>query len=593
MFGSRRRWTRFGLDQSGFTLVETLAALIVFTLVTLGVLPLLASSLRGATVARSYTVGRNLAQQAMERVRGLPYHIAFNTRAKKVDVLDLYYPTAQSTGVSTIVCTSASVAELACPRNIITDYTVTFRSEFVNAADASTVLRAGTDYTNAYAWNSSSDAPPSQLLRITITATWSVGGVARNFALQSLISDRKFGELKFSGTATVDYLVRTTGSFFDTTGNQGDLIAQLGGSESTIESKLQSSAVQTVSAGALNLLDTSGAELATPVAGAQKTIRVPPQTNVLDPGTTTSASAGEVSHGGVPVARMEPTQATGVKAGVAAELPYAGGTFVYALDSTVTDPPRSDFWAGGQPPLLQSLLGLESGGHMVEVFERSSNGTTIAAADSLFGGTTATSTSLASATPGTESTAAASLKEVRFFALDAARIPVRTYGGAVAVLRNFTSNVRCLSTGTAGAMVQATWTATMTYWQDPEDDVSGNGSYVDVATLSGAAGTDPLAAIKAANPLVWEAPTDDPLQQDVYLFEDPTATPAKPGYLVDWSTASTVSTAGVQKHPSGDETSAKISGAVSVRTATPDPRVSTGLFVQVGSLSCRSVDFRV
>ncbi|HEX2196941.1 MAG TPA: type II secretion system protein, partial [Actinomycetota bacterium] len=56
--------------EGGFTLVETLAAMMIFSLVTLGTTPLLLSSIRGATLSGSFTVGKNLASEAMERVRG-------------------------------------------------------------------------------------------------------------------------------------------------------------------------------------------------------------------------------------------------------------------------------------------------------------------------------------------------------------------------------------------------------------------------------------------------------------------------------------------------------------------------------------------
>ena len=62
--------------QLGLTLVETMAALLVFALVTLGTFPLLASALRGGNLSRSGTVGKNLAQEALERIRGLPYFVS-------------------------------------------------------------------------------------------------------------------------------------------------------------------------------------------------------------------------------------------------------------------------------------------------------------------------------------------------------------------------------------------------------------------------------------------------------------------------------------------------------------------------------------
>ena len=576
----------------GFTLVETLAALLVFTLVTLGVLPLLASSLRGATLARSYTIGRNLAQQAMERVRGLPYHVGFSTQPTRVDVLDLYYPTAQTDGLATTVCDATTTANPACLRNLATDYSITFEAAFVPPAAPGTVLVAPTDYPTSYAWNSATDAPPSQLLRMTVTASWDVGGVERDYSIQSLISDRRFGDLKFSGTSSLDYLVRATGSFFEG-GEQADLIAEIGSADATIESKLQSSAEQVVRAATLTLLDLAGLEVSPAVSGGETTVRVPPQANVIDPGQSDLGDAGVLVHGSRTVASIQQSLTDGVKAGVAAEVPYADGAFTLATGA----PAGVDFWIADQssPTVTEGPLALDAAGHFLEIVDTE-------VASDVAGETTAGSTSLGSGNPETVTTATGSLRQLRLFPLATARIPDRTYGGAVVVLRDFVSEVRCASTGTTNTEAVATWSATMSYWTEPDDGVSGGGAYVNVP-LAGTLGADPLAALKSSNPLVWEAPepvddgdpaTVEPsLERDVYLFKD--AANGRLGYLQDWSSESDVSTTGVQEETEegGVETSAKIPGAVSLSTVAPDPASSTGLSVEIGSLSCRSVEFRV
>ncbi len=98
----RRLLWRGGSDQ-GFSLVEVLAAMSVFGIITLGTVPLVLTSLKGAALSRSYTVGKNLAVQAMERARGLPYYVDFPTQKayasdtgapRKVDLLDMYYPSS-------------------------------------------------------------------------------------------------------------------------------------------------------------------------------------------------------------------------------------------------------------------------------------------------------------------------------------------------------------------------------------------------------------------------------------------------------------------------------------------------------------------
>ena len=585
----------------GFSLIETLAALLIFSLVTLGVAPLILSSIRGASLSRSYTVGRNLAQQAMERVRGLPYSVAYNTRARAVDVLDLYYPLARTDGISLTTCTSVTSATSACPRNISDDYTVSFRAEFVNQNNPNTVLRAGTaaeNYDPGYAWNViGKDVPPSQLIRMTITTSWRVLGKPRSYQLQSLIADRRFGDLKFSGAGEIEHVVRVSGSFSDPVAGQSNLSAVIGASESTIESKLSTSAEQTVDAGVLGLFDPSGANLSgSPVSGATVSVRVPPSGNVGEAGDPVASAdkvdvaptpASSVSHGGVPLAAIDRTSATGIKARVAAELPRSEGAFTY-----VTSTPNAlDFWAGSQTGLDSSPLALDPLAHVIEVREEDSNSSgTISTDETIYGSSSALATALSSSTPKTETTARAHLGQLRLFPTISTRVPERTYGGAVVVLSNFRSSVRCSSTGTAAAVAEGAWSATLRFWRDPEDGLT-NGSYSTV-NLAGALGADPLAGLSQTNnPLVWEKPDGDvSMSEDIYLFNDPVN--LRKGYLQRWSTAFNSSSTGVKKDASGDETSARIPTAVTIETATAGAR-NGPLLLQVGSVSCQSLEFRI
>ena len=134
--------------ERGFTLIETMVAISVFSIMTVGIAPLLLTSLRGSSLARSYTVGKNLAQESMERVRGFPYY----DTAPRRDVADLYFPNLStgydaSTQTFVTTCTSttsipATSGALACPPDhadgtttIPAGYTVSFRAQFVRPAN--------------------------------------------------------------------------------------------------------------------------------------------------------------------------------------------------------------------------------------------------------------------------------------------------------------------------------------------------------------------------------------------------------------------------------------------------------------------------
>ena len=85
-------------NQLGFSLTETLVSLSIFSLITLGMAPLMAGSIRGTALARSYTVGKNFAAESMERVRGFPFFESMKGAATppRQDVLDFYFPDRQS-----------------------------------------------------------------------------------------------------------------------------------------------------------------------------------------------------------------------------------------------------------------------------------------------------------------------------------------------------------------------------------------------------------------------------------------------------------------------------------------------------------------
>jgi prepilin-type N-terminal cleavage/methylation domain-containing protein len=110
-------------SSKGMSLVEVLVALLVFTIVTLGVIPLLASSIRGSNTSRAGTVGKNIVVEAMERARGLPFYVSHAADASDVDLLDFYYPSSAgaSGGVYTVNCPSGTT-DPACPGDIPDDY---------------------------------------------------------------------------------------------------------------------------------------------------------------------------------------------------------------------------------------------------------------------------------------------------------------------------------------------------------------------------------------------------------------------------------------------------------------------------------------
>ena len=266
----RRLLWRGGSDQ-GFSLVEVLAAMSVFGIITLGTVPLVLTSLKGAALSRSYTVGKNLAVQAMERARGLPYYVDFPTQKayasdtgapRKVDLLDMYYPSYDASGVFTTTCTD-SVADRQrpeCPKEVPPNYTVVFKARFVSAvASGSSETYQTKVAPGSYAWNPSTysgqDRPPTQLVELTVTASWQMRDATRSFSLKGLIGDRPYGKVTVDGAANLNYLVRATTVLVDASGGRRRVVGTAGMSESGVQTKTISSADQTVRAAQLQLFD--------------------------------------------------------------------------------------------------------------------------------------------------------------------------------------------------------------------------------------------------------------------------------------------------------------------------------------------------
>jgi prepilin-type N-terminal cleavage/methylation domain-containing protein len=91
----RRRALAHGED-SGFTLVEILVGLILFALVAQGLAAVLISSANSSLFTRMSTTAKNLAQQRIDAMRSLPFHVDAQN-GPYVDLLDLYYHDASGT----------------------------------------------------------------------------------------------------------------------------------------------------------------------------------------------------------------------------------------------------------------------------------------------------------------------------------------------------------------------------------------------------------------------------------------------------------------------------------------------------------------
>ena len=335
--------------QEGLTLIEVLAALTIFAVVTVGIFPLLASSIRGATLSRSTTIGKNVAVRAMERIRGLPFSrsVATTTSARRVDVVDLFFPCAPAsnsdnpncpvngvatslagtryvytgtlsdalrptesipTGTFVTTCTTATLTNPACPRSLPAGYSIRFDAQFVSGSNTSpetyTVLNSTTSppVPTSYNWAAvATEGAPSQIVKIRANVFWTIGDDTEFYVLESLVADRKLALEKIQGTAKVDYAVRAITNYSSGGPAPSEMSAVGAQSSAGITSRLTAIAEESATGGqALLTRQATATEEAIPLAtpapvGATGIYAAPPdQTSLPDPSAT--AAAQPVTH---------------------------------------------------------------------------------------------------------------------------------------------------------------------------------------------------------------------------------------------------------------------------------------------------------
>jgi prepilin-type N-terminal cleavage/methylation domain-containing protein len=594
-------------DQRGLTLIETVVALFVFSVVTLGITPLITSALRGSATSRSYTIGKNLAVNTMERIRGLPYFVSTSGVASPTrrDVLDLYYPntgSGYSAGKFTTVCsrttqTPAESAPAACPSDfedlalsggtsaIPDGYTIKIETEFVKPGIESGGEQSFDLVTppSTYNWATlATESPPAQMVRIAVTATWPIGTSTKTFALTSLIGERTLSPDRVRARANVDFGIQAVTSYLADDGRVSTLTSLGGRSISAIGTRSVSGADQDTRAGRLTLSEHEDATTGAPgtvlqdLFGAGSIVHAPPDSFYAPDSTALSQTATyqvNASSSPTSIAFIGPTSTTGVGARVLDELPRAEGMYTY----TGTD---LEYWVDNQASTGSRTELLLHGTRNMLTVRKDVLGIT--------GSTKTESTAIApAATRKVQATATAKLGRMDLFPTTFISQEQR----AVVVISDFQVSLTCTSTADPGtASVAGTWSAKVKYWKDllPADD-NDIGAYTNVGSLDGtiggsvAGGTEALEGIQTANPLVYDSSDDT---EDVYLF----VAPGKKGYLQDWSMTPEIAWT---EDAFGRTTSASLEGAMQIITNATNPAISdSALNITLGKVGCQATDKR-
>jgi prepilin-type N-terminal cleavage/methylation domain-containing protein len=208
----RRRASRGG--DAGFTLLEIMVAMVLLALIALALVPVLISSARATTDAKRATTAKNLAQQLIDTMRNLPFHVDAQN-GPFLDLLDDYYTNIKTTsttlpsGGTGIWCQSSSVpGSVSCPpvsglnypyyqatfTNAFntTGFTQTVYTQFLTSAQPLPAVVPATTLTNM-SYDSSTvghDQPPSLLLGVTIVTAWQgLNGVAKTSRVYTEVTD--------------------------------------------------------------------------------------------------------------------------------------------------------------------------------------------------------------------------------------------------------------------------------------------------------------------------------------------------------------------------------------------------------------------
>lgn len=575
-----------------------MAALMVFMIITLGIIPLLLSSIRAAALSRSFTVGKNVAIEGMERARDLPFRVAYASQNRKVDVLDAYFPRATGSGYAagsgasppaqgdykyTTVCTPSSPADAACIPGLPAGYKMTFTAQFVKPTNTSPETYVPVAPVASYAWDSvANDGAASQLLRISVLAEWTQAGAPESFRLTSIVADRKFGiQRSLRGSASVDYGIQILTSYTISPSGTADLSVIGGNVGSGIESQESSSADQTVVSGEMRKLPST----TDPQRAATSVHHAAPDS------TPTGISAAALTYTDAAAtpgnrAFLNNTATSGLQVGVASQLPQAQGSFSYSQSGANTGYNSSvssttdQLWAHNKISTVApvSNLRLDSTKKLLTVRPFNPGTGNV----SLSGNTSAVATSGGVTTNAQVRLGRVLLMPTTSLVVTATTTPAPAAGvateRAVIAIDDFKANVTCTSTRNgATATVVTSWSATLWYWTDTTSNNTRDGSYKKTTLPVPGAGESTLAAIKTANPVVYDAATD------IRLF-------GTTAYLKDWSSLAAATTSPITD---GRETSAVLDGALRVQTNPTDTALpESGLTTALGNISCESVDRR-
>lgn len=212
----RRRRSRAANADGGFTLVEVMVALGLLMVVLAATLPAFLAMVKAGTTARMQAQAKNLAQERLEQIRDLRFHVD-RQNGPFLDLLDLYYTNASTAGSSTTVnvgplalvgtyvptaaasgglpagpyyktvINSICVDGTSCPAG--TSFVQTIALQFLQPSGAPV---PASRFENTYdSQTVGGDAPPSSTVGVTVVTSWTQAGQAKSYRTYTRVTESR------------------------------------------------------------------------------------------------------------------------------------------------------------------------------------------------------------------------------------------------------------------------------------------------------------------------------------------------------------------------------------------------------------------
>lgn len=189
------RWRR----QEGFTLIELSVSLGMFAIVIVSLSLMFDRALETGSRVRFDQVGKTLAQEKLEELRALPFYVPWTDEARRVDLLDWYFPDDASVTVITPDTTGSYDATdwrfITTETPLVVegkDFLRATELQFVNVLDDGTTppQQPEAGYQSNLA---DADSPATQSVKVIVTVSWTSQGQNRSVELDTIIHNIRRG----------------------------------------------------------------------------------------------------------------------------------------------------------------------------------------------------------------------------------------------------------------------------------------------------------------------------------------------------------------------------------------------------------------